>query len=183
MRKIRLSASKVEYQNPFMEIRHTRAEFGAFRKDYYVVHFGPRIGVVAIDRAEILLVRQYRFLIDDLSWEIPGGKIESGETPEVAGVRECLEETGVKCRNLRRLVAYYPGLDNVENRTTLLYTEDVEKPEIFRANAAEVEEVAWIPVERCVQMVFSGQILDALTVVGVLSYAVHRARGATLHAP
>jgi ADP-ribose pyrophosphatase len=175
MRKIRFSAPVVAHRNPFMEIRHTHADFGGFSKDYYVVHFGPRVGVVALHDEKLLLVRQYRFLVNGLSWEIPGGKVEPDETPEVAGARECLEETGVTCRNLKRLVAYYPGLDNVENRTTLLCTEDVLQPAKFASNAAEVEDIAWIPFGECLQMVFAEKILDALTVVGILSYAAHRA--------
>ena len=107
-----------------------------------------------------------------LKWEFPGGKVEPGETPETAGLRECAEETGVRCTNLRRLVAYYPGLDNVENRTTLLYTEEAQVPATFASNAAEVEEIAWIEFRECLEMVYSGKILDALTVVGILSYAV-----------
>ena len=170
MRKIKFSSPSTAYRNPFMEIRHTHADFGGFSKDYYVVHFGPRVGVVALNAGKVLLVRQYRFLLDDLSWEIPGGKIDAGETIEQAGIRECLEETGVRCANLKTLVAYYPGLDNVENRTTLLYTEDIRQPKAFKADAAEVVEIAWVPMEECLKMVFSQKILDALTVVGILSY-------------
>jgi len=175
MRKVKFSAPTVVHSNRFMQIRHTHADFGPFSKDYYVVHFGPRVGVVAINDGKLLLIRQYRFLVNDLSWEIPGGKVEPDESPESAAARECLEETGVSCRHLRKLVAYYPGLDNVENRTTLVYTEDVQKPKNFVKNAAEVEEVAWVPLQECLDMVFSEKILDALTVVGVLSYAAHRA--------
>ena len=172
MRTIKFSRATVTHSNPFMEIRHTHAEFGAFSKDYYVIHFGPRVGVVVLHQGKLLLARQYRFLVNDTSWEIPGGKVEPSETPETAGLRECLEETGVRCRNLRRLVAYYPGLDNVENRTTLLYTDEAEIPATFVSNAAEVEEIAWIDFGECLEMVYAGRILDALTVVGILSYAV-----------
>jgi ADP-ribose pyrophosphatase len=179
MRKIKFSNPVTTYTNRFMEVRHTHADFGAFAKDYYVVHFGPRVGIVAINGGKLLLTRQYRFLIQDLSWEIPGGTVEPGETPEVAGARECLEETGVECRNLKPLVAYYPGLDNVENRTTLLYTEEAAQVQTFKADAAEVEEIAWLPVDECLRMVYSQKILDALSVVGILSYALlpqHRAK-------
>lgn len=178
MRKIKFSAPATVHSNPFMDIRHTHADFGTFGKDYYVVHFGPRVGVVAINDGKLLLVRQYRFLVDGLSWEIPGGKLEPGESPETAGARECAEETGVTCRNLRKLVAYYPGLDNVENRTTLLYTEDAILPKEFVRNAQEVEEIAWVPFQDCLKMVFAEKILDALTVVGILSYAAHRSAAA-----
>jgi ADP-ribose pyrophosphatase len=172
MRKIKFSDAVTTYANPFMEVRHTRADFGSFSKDYYVVHFGPRVGVVAVNGGKVLLTRQYRFLVRELTWEIPGGRVEPDETPEAAATRECLEETGVRCANLKTLVAYYPGLDNVENRTTLLYTQDTEQARPFAADPAEVEEIAWVPMQECLRMVFSQKILDALTVTGILSYAL-----------
>src|SRR6185436_665700 len=147
MRKISFSTAQVTHRNLFLEIRHTHADFGGFSKDYYVVTFGPRVGVVAVRNGSVLLVRRYRFLVNDLSWEIPGGKVEPGEGPEAAGARECREETGVLCHDLKPLVVYYPGLDNVDNRTTLLYSERVEEPAAFVADAKEVEEIAWIPLE------------------------------------
>ena len=182
MPKIKLSAPVTTYSNRFMQIRHTHADFGSFAKDYYVVHFGPRAGVVAVKDGRILLTRQYRFLLGALSWEIPGGTVEPDEPPAVAAARECLEETGVKCENLHELIAYYPGLDNVENRTTLLYTHDADQARPFVPNAAEVEQIAWLPVAECLRMVFAQEILDALTVAGILAYAVRHGSAAVVPA-
>lgn len=157
------------YANPFMEIRHTHADFGAFRKNYYVVHFGPRAGVVAVRDGCILLARQYRFLENNLSWEIPGGKVDDAESPEIAATRECQEETGVIVRNLKKLAVYYPGLDNVQNRTTIFWSSDLEIGP-FTPEQSEVEEIHWIPVAECIRMIKDEEILDALTVTGILAY-------------
>src|SRR5689334_13459209 len=115
----RFSTPRLDYRNPFMEVRHTAVDFGTFRKDFYVVELGPRAGIVAIQDEHVLLSLQYRFLIDGLSWEIPGGRVDDGEVPEQAAVREALEETGIECCELVKLVEYYPGLDNFNNRTSL----------------------------------------------------------------
>lgn len=164
------SPPRLDYSNPFMDIRHTRADFGAFQKDYYVVDLGPRAGIVALREGCVLLTRQYRFLIDDYSWEIPGGRVDTGESPEVAAVRECVEETGIRCTELQPLVVYYPGLDNFNNRTTLFFSEKIEVAAPFVADDSEVVEINWMAVDTCLDMIFRGEIMDALTVTGMLAY-------------
>lgn len=166
---LRISRKETAYQCPFMEITHQRAEFDGFTKNYYVVNFKRRSGVVALKEGEVLLVRQYRFLPNDTSWELPGGTIEDHEDLESGLVRECLEETGVRVSALRVLVEYYPGLDNVDNQTTVYLSEQTEAVAPFRGNPAEILEIAWIPLERCLRMVFDREILDAMTVAGLLA--------------
>ena len=158
------------HKNPFMEIHHSHADFGTFSKDYFVINLGPRAGIVAVRNGAVLMTRQYRFLLNAPTWELPGGKVDDGEQPEFAAVRECLEETGVKCRNLRSLVTYFPGLDNFNNRTSLFFSDDTSDDREFIPNPAEVVEIGWLPLERCLEMVQSGEILDALTVAGLLAY-------------
>lgn len=170
MKILKCTPKRLDYKNPHIEVNYTKVDFGKFSKEYFVVELGPRAGVIALREGSILMTRQYRFLINGLSWEIPGGRVDPGEAPEQAAVRECIEETGVRCRNLKPLVEYYPGLDNFNNRTTLLYTEDAEDALPFSADEAEVTEIAWIPFGECLKMVFSGEILDALTVTGLLAY-------------
>src|SRR5437867_2774884 len=118
-RVAKIDTPRVTYSTPFMDIVHSRADFGRFVKDYYVVKFGERGGIVGVNDERILLVRQYRFLIDDYSWELPGGTIEKDESAEAGLARECLEETGLRPRDLGLLLVYYPGLDNVDNRTSI----------------------------------------------------------------
>src|SRR4030095_3569546 len=162
-----------------MEVNHTSADFGEFSKEYFGIELGPRAGIVAVRENKVLLSRQYRFLIDAMSWEIPGGRTEKGESPADAAIRECREETVVLCKNLKPLVVYYPGLDNFDNRTSLFYSETVTDDLPFAANKAEVTEIAWLPLQKCLEMVFSGEILDAMTVAGLLAYQT-RVRGSHL---
>ena len=177
---LRISNRETTYQCPFMEITHQQAEFEGFTKDYYVVNFKRRGGVVVLKNGEVLLVRQYRFLLNGASWELPGGTIEDDENVESGLVRECLEETGVRVSALRALVEYYPGLDNVDNRTTVFLSEQAEPVAPFRGNPAEIQEIAWVPLERCLRMVFDREILDAMTVAGLLACEhILRRRAAT----
>jgi ADP-ribose pyrophosphatase len=175
MRRKSASRAVPVYSNPFMDVHHTRAEFDGFHKDYFVVDLGPRAGVVAVRDGAVLLTRQYRFLPDDYSWELPGGRVDPGESADVAARRECLEETGIECPDLRQLVEYYPGLDNFDNRTTIYLCEQPRTARAFVPVPSEVVEIRWAPFDEALDMVARGAILDALTVTGILAVRALRA--------
>lgn len=172
-RPLACSAPKTLHKNPFLEIQSSRARFNGFSKDYYVIKFKRRAGVVAVKDGQVLLVRQYRFLTNKLSWELPGGTIEDSETMREGLRRECLEETGITLGKLLPLVEYYPGLDNVDNRTCLFLCRNVKIARPFCPDPAEITDIAWVKPEKCLKMIFARQILDAMTVAGLLAYA-HR---------
>ena len=50
--------------------------------------YGEKAGILAIQDNSDLLVRQYRFLINRMSLEIPGGKVDIGETPKETAVKD-----------------------------------------------------------------------------------------------
>lgn len=170
MRIINSTPKTVDYHNPFMEVHHTKVDFGNFSKDYFVIELGPRVGVVVIREGKVLMTRQYRFLIDAMSWELPGGKMDPEEQPAAAAMRECFEETSVKCHNLQPLIVYYPGLDNFNNRTSLFYSTEVDDTAGFRGDETEVTEITWLPIGECLEKIYKGEILDALTIAGILAY-------------
>lgn len=172
--KPRCSAPAVIHCNPLETVSHVRAEFDDFAKDYYVVEFGARAGIVAVSEGKVLLTAQYRFLIDEIAWEIPGGRVDEGEMPIEAAQRECLEETGFFCTDVRPLISFRPGLDNVENLTSVFFSERVTEHRLFVPNPAEVLALAWVPIEECVRLVLEQKIVDCLTVSAVLAYRCQR---------
>lgn len=174
MKKVRFSPKEIALQNRHLEVYYTRADFGDESKEYYVIKFGRRAGIVAVREGRVLLVKQYRYLIDGLSLELPGGTVEEGEELTQGAVRECLEETGLYCRNLRPLVFYYPGLDNVDNETTVFVSNDVEEARPFHSNPLEVSEILWLPLNEALELIRARKILDAMTIAGLLAYDAER---------
>ena len=159
------------YKNIHQEIYRAKADFGAYQKEYYVTDTGPRAGIVAIQDGCVLLVRQYRFLVNDLSCEIPGGKVDQGESPEESAIRECMEETGVRCLNPRPLLFYHLGLDTDHNPTHLFYSDTIsEKDETHRIDQQEISSFEWIPLALCIEMIFKQEIQDSFSIIALFTY-------------
>ena len=119
-----VSCRQLVFQTPYQSVYNIKTDFGVFQKEYFVNDFGGRVGVVLGRNDEVLLVQQYRLLVNGLAWEIPGGGIEEGEEPEQAAKRECWEEAGFRCTRLEPLISYNLTLDSVENPTFIFFSDD-----------------------------------------------------------
>ena len=97
--------------------------------------------------------------------------MDDGESPEDAATRECLEETGFRCHNPRPVIFYHPGLDTTFNPTYLFHSDEINKMvEPLAVNQREVIGYQWVPLSRCIKMIFDGQILDAFSIIALLAY-------------
>ena len=178
MQSPRIGPRELVYENRFQQVYRVTADFGQFTKEYFINDTGQRAGIVAIRDGSVLLVRQYRLLIDSLSLEIPGGKVDDGEQPQETAVRECLEETGVRCLNPQPLVFYHAGLDSRYNPTHIYYSHDIaDGYEPHHIDTREVSESRWFPLAECIDMIFKGEILDSFSILGLLSYQTSLSTG------
>jgi 8-oxo-dGTP pyrophosphatase MutT (NUDIX family) len=155
------------FRNEFVHLYSVQASFGTFFKEYFVTDHGTRVGVIVLRGDEVLLVRQYRFLIDEESWEIPGGGQHASETPEQAAVRECREEAGIECRTLASLFDYRIGTDVSEGRVRLFRCLDWQESG-DTGDRKETDGRAWVPVDECLRKVMSGELKDLMTVMALL---------------
>jgi len=158
------------YQDKYQKIYKVKADFGEFSKEYFVRDVGARSGVLILQDNKILLTRQWRLLIGGLSWEVPGGKVEEGETPVEAAARECLEETGLRCNVLTPLIDFLPGLDISHNPTHVFYSEDFEETGEMHLDPSEVLTLEWVPFERCLSMIFTHEIQESLSIISIMAY-------------
>lgn len=167
----KFSEREVVYTNPYYRVFKVAADFGTYAKTYFVADCGHKAGVVVERQGEILVVQQYRFVLNRLSWEIPAGRVESGESPEQAAVRECYEESGVTCRHLSPLLDYQLGTDTLSSPTTVFCTTDFEDSGSSPAAAQhEIVSRAWVPLGECIQMILRREIMDSCTITALLAY-------------
>lgn len=170
MKPIRVDPPTTIYQNQYQVIYRVSAHFRAFTKEIFVNDYGRRVGLLLVRHHNVQLVRQYRLLVNDLAWEIPGGRVDDGEAPEAAAIREGLEETCLRCKSVKPLLYFHPGLDTFDNPTFLFYSTDFQEAPTEHFHSNEISERVWVPLSRCIQMIFRREIVDSLTIAALLAY-------------
>ena len=123
---------------------------------------------------DVVLVRQFRAPVGDVIYELPAGKRDvPGEDPAETARRECIEEVGLEPGRLTLLHTFYNSPGYSDERSWLYLAEDLTPAGRDPQGAEErVADVVRVPLERALQMVASGEIEDAKTVIGL--YAVSR---------
>ena len=130
-------------------------------------------GAVAIlaltDENKIVMVQQYRKALDKVIVEIPAGKLEKGEAPEVTAKRELEEETGYDCETLTPLISFYTSPGFADELVHLFIAKDLKKIE----NPASLDEDEFVEIieltlKEAEQYVKEKKIYDAKTIYAVL---------------
>lgn len=133
-----------------------------------VVEHPGGVGVIALTKeGEILMVKQYRYPYSEITLEIPAGKRDKGEDVFITGKRELKEETGATAKNYIPLGELYPTPGYCDEIIWLYAAKDLEFFE-SEPDSDEFLECERVPFEKAVEMVMSGEIKDAKTVIAIL---------------
>lgn len=115
----------------------------------------------------VLLIQQYRYAANGLLIEIPAGRLNPGEDPQVCAHRELLEEVGVKAGRVERLTTIWTTPGFTDERIHLFWASDLTADKHAR-EPDEFIEVIPKPLSEALQMVRSGEISDAKTALSLL---------------
>jgi ADP-ribose pyrophosphatase len=132
-------------------------------RDFVIAHPPDWVNVVALTPDQrIVLVRQFRFGIDGFSLEIPGGVMEKGEDPVMAGLRELREETGYVGAPARLLGSVHPNPAIQSNRCHFVFVEQATAATEMEWDADEEIEVTALPIDDVLALAHSGGITHGL---------------------
>lgn len=133
-----------------------------------LIHHPGAAAVVALDAdGDVVLVDQYRYATGGRMLEVPAGKLDAGETPEICAARELAEEAGFRCARLESLgwIWTTPGFTN--EKIWLFLARDLERS-AAAPEADELLEVVRMPFGDAVAAAFDGRINDGKSICALL---------------
>ena len=125
----------------------------------YQDHPGAVMIVPITADGRVVLLRQYRYLLDRWCWEVPAGGVHRGESAEQAAIRELGEEAGYAAGAVVALGGYAPSKSVSNERLELfLATGCTPAPERLAHEPTELLRVCPMPLADAVAMVHGGKI-------------------------
>ena len=163
--------SREVYRNPWLHIDENVVELpgpdGA-KTLYGVVRCAPCVGMLPfVDEDTVLMVQQWRYVIERATWEMPTGANHPGESAEEAAQRELAEEAGVRAGRLERVTAFNTSKSVLDETATLFLAYDLASA-YAEADPTEFLNVAPFPFDEVLDMTLSGEIVDSMTIIAVL---------------
>ena len=168
-------ASRYAINNPWLKVRKEKIRLpsGKMLSDYFTID-GIRIAaVLAMDKKEnILLVKQYRHAIKKFTYDIPGGAVDKGETPEATAKREMEEETGYFPRRLKKILSFYPDSGKKGDVRHIFIADRLERVGKAKRLRDADENVIhlWIPLKAVLRRIERGEFAESTLLIAVMYY-------------
>jgi len=134
----------------------------------YIKHPGGVCILGFVDNKAII-EKQYRYAYDEVLYELPAGKLELGEDPKEAGLREFEEETGYKADNLISLGCMYPSCGYSDEIIHLYYAKNIKKTHTHLDEDEQID-IEFMPLETLLEKIDNNEIRDAKTICLVDRY-------------
>jgi len=140
---------------------------------YGKVHFKNKaIGIIPLDeQGNTWLVGQYRYVLNEYSWEIPEGGGPLDAPPLEAAQRELKEETGISATQWQLLMRFHTSNSVTDEESFIFLAEGLTHGENQLEETEADLVVKKLPFQEALKMVMSGEITDSLSVAGILKVA------------
>lgn len=165
--------SEVKYENNWIQVVHQNVLNPSGGKGIYgTVNFkNIAVGVVPIDKdGNTWLVGQYRFPLNEYSWEIPEGGCPEGEEVLETAKRELKEETGLIAQNWS-LISKLHTSNSVCNEVAYIFIAEETSQSESQPEDTEQLQVKKVSLKEALDMVLNDKITDSMSVAGILKVA------------
>lgn len=161
---------KVIYENPWITVYEDQVQLPNGQTTLYgvVESKSDFVGVVPlIDPATVVLVRQYRYIQNEVTWEITSGAIDENETPEQAAQRELSEEIGYQAETLELVSIMRSNKSLMRDKGYIFLARGLTHSK-GEPDPTEEFEITRIPLDTALDMVKGHEITDCVSIIGLL---------------
>ncbi|MCB9033893.1 MAG: NUDIX hydrolase [Chitinophagales bacterium] len=158
------------YDNNWISVKHSNIITPANTKGIYgTVHFkNYAIGIVPIDEnGNTYLVGQYRYALNEYSWEIPEGGGKLNDDILVSAQRELQEEVGLIAKNWREIARLNTSNSVTDELGIIFVATNLTQTEAQPEDTEELQ-IKKIPLTAAFEMAMNGQIKDAITLIALM---------------
>lgn len=163
------------YENPWIKVEHHEVTTPAGSDGIYgKVCFKSRaVGVVPLDaNGNTYLVKQFRYPLEEVSWEIPEGGSPLGESTLLTARRELEEETGFRASRVYKLLELHLSNSVCDEGADVFLALDLIPGEACLEDSEADLEVLQLPLHDAIAMALDGRITDAISVAALLKIRV-----------
>lgn len=132
-----------------------------------IIEHAGAVAIVALDsEGQVVLVKQYRHPVQKILLEIPAGTLENDEAPLDCARRELEEETGLTASHWDKILTYYstPGFTN---ECLHIFMARGLTAGTAKTDQDEFIETVRVPLSEAYQQIFTGQIADGKSIIGI----------------
>ena len=162
----RTQSSKKVFDGKLLQVYYDDAELpnGSSSSREWIKHPGACAVVPIFENQDIMLIKQFRYPMAQIFYEVPAGKIDPGESPDSTAERELMEEAGLSCRQLHYVGHFYPAIGYADEVIHIYAGMDLTE---FESNTDADEFVVneRLPFKEAMQMISTGEINDGKTII------------------
>lgn len=171
--------SETLFRGVIFDLERVDAELpdGRSVKREVVRHPGAAVVLPILPDGRVLLARVFREIFGRYLIEAPAGKLERGEDPEEAALRELEEETGYRAGSITKLIDFYATPGFCDERMHLYLATELEERK-QQLDDTEFIELLPLALDEALALIREGKIEDGKTISALLYYAAfHRSSG------
>ncbi|MEX0846052.1 MAG: NUDIX hydrolase [Balneolaceae bacterium] len=165
----RTLTSEEVFKGKLLHIFYDEVELpdGSASSREWIKHPGACAVVPIYENGDLMMIRQFRYPMGQIFWEVPAGKIDAGEPEDQTAVRELREEAGVLTSDYTYIGHFYPGIGYSDEIIHIYAAWNLQSvPQ--QVDEDEFVTRQRIPFKEAVDMVHSGEINDGKTVICLL---------------